>query len=622
MKHYLFLFCTLAVFFGCNQAPKTDSSKSDLVNEQDQKEGRTPGYSATKNAYFGNVHVHTSWSFDGYTNGSLSTPDDAYRWAKGESIAGGMNTDYPNLKIKVPLDFYAVSDHAEWLGIFIKMEDPSSPLSQLEIAKEVTSPDLNVRARAYGKVKQEKSEGNADPRLTDTLVIADIWKQTIESAEKHYEPGKFTTFTAYEWSSAPSNLNLHRVVLFKDNSYIPSLPFSALDSENPEDLWRWMEDQRAKGATLLAIPHNGNVSDGLMFSNVTYTNEPITKAYSEMRMRNEPLYEISQIKGTSEVHPDLTPNDEFANFEIWDYTLKAIPTHPTKRKGSYLREAYKDGLILESEGKGNPFKYGIIGDSDTHNAASAVEEDNFTGKFAFENNPEERIKGALETEAQNRQLREFSSGGLAGVWAEENTREAIYDAMMRKETFGTSGTRMKVRFFGSFSYENNLINDESWLTKAYANGVPMGSDLEGTGTSPTFIIQALKEANGANLDRVQVIKGWIDEKGQTHEKIYNVALSDNRKADANGNIPPIQNTVDLKTATYSNSVGAVMFLTTWTDPDFDASQNSFYYVRVLEIPTPRWSTYDSVRTGLPIRDDIPATIQERAWSSPIWYNAR
>jgi hypothetical protein len=608
----------------CKQEPKIDLSRDSLSEVQSQETEHTPGYSATKNAYFGNVHVHTAWSFDAYTNMSISTPDDAYRWAKGETISGGLNPEFPDLKIKVPLDFYAVSDHAEYMGVFIQMEDPNSPLSKLDIAKEVTSPDINVRARAYGKVKQEKAVGNADPRLTDTTITGSVWKQTVEIADKHYEPGKFTTFTAYEWTSSPNNLNLHRVVLFKNHDNLPSLPYSSLDSENPEDLWKWMEDQRAKGATLFAIPHNGNVSDGLMFSNVTYTNKPITKAYTEMRMRNEPLYEISQIKGTSEVHPDLSANDEFANFEIWDYTLAAIPTNPTIRKGSYIREAYKDGLKLESEGKGNPFKYGIIGDSDTHNAASTVEEDNFTGKFAFENNAEERIKGVLDTEAQNRQLREFSTGGLAGVWAEENTREAIYDAMMRKETFGTSGTRMKVRFFGSFSYENNLINDESWLAKAYANGVPMGGDLANTNTekSPTFIIQALKEANGANLDRVQVIKGWIDEKGKTYEKIYNVALSDNRKPDAEDKIRPVGNTVDLKTATYSNSIGATMFLTIWTDPDFNATYNSFYYVRVLEIPTPRWSTYDSSRTGLPLRDDIPSTIQERAWSSPIWYNPR
>ncbi len=447
-----------------------------------------------------------------------------------------------------------------------------------------------------------------------------VWKEIVETADKHNKPGEFTTFPAFEWSSNPNTRNLHRVVLFKNSENIPELAYSSLNSMRPEDLWAWMEEIRTNGATLLAIPHNGNASDGLMFSLNDSDGNPISKAYSEQRMRNEPLYEISQIKGTSEAHPDLSPNDEFANFELWDYTLAATAERPTNRKGSYLRQALLDGIRIENEGNGNPFKYGIIGDSDSHNSAASIEEDNYTGKFGMENDPSHRVNGVPGfPDANNQQLREFSSGGLAGVWAEENTREAIYNALLRKETFGTSGTRMKVRFFGSFNFDKEIIADKNWLTKAYATGVPMGSDLTNSeGKPPTFIIHAIKEVDGANLDRVQIIKGWVDINGETHEKIYDVALSDDRKE---GSIS-VGNTVDLKMAKYSNTIGAVQFFTTWTDPNFNASQNAFYYLRVIEIPTPRWSTYDAVTLGIPVRTDIPSTIQERGWSSPIWYSPK
>ena len=407
-------------------------------------------------------------------------------------------------------------------------------------------------------------------------------------------------------------------MLFKNSIGIPELPFSALDSDKPEDLWKYMNAARENGATLLAVPHNGNASDGMMFSLTDSYGNPISKEYTKDRMLNEPLYEISQIKGTSETHPDLSPNDEFAGFEQWDYTLSAMTEKPTHRKGSFLRQAYLDGLKLESEGNGNPFKYGIIGDSDTHNAASSNEEDNYTGKFGIESNPDHRLNGMPGfPEENNQQLREFSSAGLAGVWAEENTREAIYDALVRKETFGTSGTRLKVRFFGSFSYEKDFISEQTWLANAYSKGVPMGGELKApNGKAPIFVIHAIKDANGANLDRVQIIKGWVDSKGESHEKIYNVALSDGR---TDGSVP-VGNTVDLETAKYTNDIGDVEFLTTWTDPEFDRAQHSFYYVRVLEIPTPRWSTYDAVKLGIPVRTDLPSTIQERGWSSPIWYS--
>jgi len=620
----IILLITLLVIFSCkNETNKktTNENNSEEVTSSETN-SKTKGFNENKNAYFGNLHVHTSWSFDGFTNGSITEPDDAYRWAQGEAIPGG--GDGTPLKIKVPLDWYAVSDHAEWMGMFKMMEDPNSPLGKLDFAKRVTSDDPAVSFKAFGDFLTDFSTGgelSKEPMFSDPKIMKSVWGKIIKTADKHNQPGKFTTFPAFEWTSNPNTRNLHRVVLFQNSDNLPEMAYSSLNSEKPEDLWIWMEETRANGATLLAIPHNGNASDGMMFSLNDSEGNPITKGYSEARMRNEPLYEISQIKGTSETHPDLSPNDEFASFELWDYTLATTAERPTHRKGSYLRQALLDGIRLENEGNGNPFKYGIIGDSDTHNSASSVEEDNYTGKFGMENNREHRLEGIPGfPEANKLQVREFSSGGLAGVWAEENTREAIYNAMLRKETFGTSGTRMKVRFFGSFDYNKDIIKDKDWLTKAYRDGVPMGSDLKksNSNNAPTFIVQAIKESNGANLDRIQIIKGWVDENGKSQEKIYDVALSDGRKDGKT----PVGNTVDLKTAKYSNTIGDTTFFITWMDPDFDPLQNAFFYVRVLEIPTPRWSTYDAVTLGIPVRKDIPSTIQERGWSSPIWYSSK
>jgi len=606
----------LFAIIGCGETKENNTSADAVTTTITSESGtQTNGYSELKNAYFGNLHVHTSWSFDGYTNGSRANPEDAYKWAMGEAIPGSMGGK--DMQSKLALDWYAVSDHAEYMGALKQMENPDSPLSKLEMAKEITSDDPAVAFRRYAQILDDMNKGIYDPDLSDPKFGKSIWESIIETAEEYNDPGKFTTFPAYEWTSAPNDRNLHRVVLFKNSIGIPELPFSGLDSDKPEDLWNYMNTARENGATLLAVPHNGNASDGLMFSLTDSYGNPISKEYTKDRMLNEPLYEISQIKGTSETHPDLSPNDEFAGFEQWDYTLSAMTEKPTNRKGSFLRQAYLDGLKLESEGNGNPFKYGIIGDSDTHNAASSNEEDNYTGKFGIESNPDHRLNGMPGfPEENNQQLREFSSAGLAGVWAEENTRDAIYDALVRKETFGTSGTRMKVRFFGSFSYEKDFISEKTWLANAYSKGVPMGGDLKApNGRSPIFVIHAMKDANGANLDRVQIIKGWVDSRGESHEKIYHVALSDGR---TDGSIP-VGNTVDLETAKYTNDIGDVEFLTTWTDPEFDTAQHSFYYVRVLEIPTPRWSTYDAVKLGIPIRTDLPSTIQERAWSSPIWY---
>lgn len=580
-----------------------------------------PAPNPENNAYFGNVHIHTSWSFDGFTNGSKTTPTDAYAWAQGKLITGSGG---PEMQIKTPLDFYMVADHAEYMGIFNQMANPDSPLSKIELAKFVTSPDPNIRVQTFAKVLRDMSAGKRDPDLSDPVLAHSVWEQIIKAADENYIPGKFTTFAGFEWTSNPQSRNLHRVVVFRDTKHLPDLVLSALDSSDPEVLWKWMDEQRTKGSTLFAIPHNANASDGRMFEMLKFDGKPLDAAYNKTRAANEPLYEISQIKGTSETYPSLSPNDEFAGFEQWDYTLSADSERPSHRRGSFIRPALLDGMSEAVKGLGNPFKYGLIGDSDSHNAAGSNEEFNYTGKFAFENSAKERLTGMLgQPPAQILQIREFSSGGLAGVWAPQNTREAIYDAMQRKETFATSGTMLKVRFFGSFDYAVDDVNKPDFIERAYAKGVPMGSDLKpGTGKAPTFLVSALKDPRSGNLDRIQIVKGWIDESGNQQEKIYDVSWSGDRKIGADGKVPAVGSSVDLKTATYTDKIGAAALATGWTDPDFKADQHAFYYARVLEIPTPRWNTYDAVRQQMAPLTDVPATLQERAWSSPIWYTPK
>ena len=576
-----------------------------------------------KDAYFGNFHIHTRYSFDGYANGSVTGPDDAYRWARGEAIPGGGNGT--ELKILRPLDWYMVSDHAEFLGVFPKMADPSSPLSKLKIAARVTSDDQVVAFQAYSDILNDMSAGKVDSALVDPDVIGTIWQEVVATADKHYEPGKFTTFPGFEWTSNPGKQNLHRVVVFRDSAGVPALPFSAIDSDRPEDLWRWMDEQRGRGAEVLAIPHNGNASNGLMFPESTsYGGSEVNAGYAETRMRNEPVYEVSQIKGTSETHPLLSPNDEFSGFEIWDYTLSADAKPPEHKKGGYARDAYLTGLRLAVDGRGNPYRFGLIGDSDSHNSAAMVEENNYRGKFGMENDPAHRLNGPPGfPEGNKRQIREFSSGGLAAIWAPSNTREALFDAVMRKETFATSGTRMKVRFFGGYEFNSASLTSQDWVQRAYKVGVPMGGSLrpDSENRSPTFLVMAAMEPDGAHLDRIQLIKGWVED-GKKMEKIYNVAWSGERALSDSGDLPPVGNTVNAADASYDNSIGAPQLQAVWTDPDFDASQHAVYYARVLEIPTPRWSTYDARTLGVPPREDLPVSIQERAWTSPIWYSPR
>jgi len=600
----------------CGSEPRSPAEKA-VVALADT----TPVAPADRKALFGGVHVHTSISFDAFPLGTRTQPEDAFRWARGEAITPGM--DGQQTKVQTPLDFYGVSEHAEMLGVFQEMQRPGTAVSQLPIAKRILASDPAVAAAAFSELLDNLATRTLDPALSDPAVARSAWQIIIRTADKYYEPGKFTTFVGFEWSPSPEQRNLHRIVLFRDTKILPELPLSSTESEDPEYLWKWIDAQRARGSVLLAITHNGNSSDGRMFETVRFDGSPIDAGWVETRMRNEPLYEVSQIKGTSETFPSLSPNDEFAGFEIWDYTLSALTSNrPKVHTASYARQALIDGLAVEAKGLGNPFKFGLVGDNDTHAAAGSTEEFNHTGKFGIEMQPEVRLGGKPGMPAgQVQQIQEFSSGGLAAVWADRNTREAIYDAMRRKETFATSGTMIRLRMFGGFGFTRADVDATDFAARGYRDGVPMGGDLTGApGTgAPTFLIRALKDPKSGNLDRIQMVKGWLDAKGQKREKVFDVAWAGDRKPGRDGKLPSVGTTVDLKTATYTNTIGAAELSAAWTDPEFKANERAVYYARVLEIPTPRWSTYDAVKLGRPLLTGVPATIQERAWSSPIWY---
>ncbi len=608
--------CILAIPKGRLAAQNDKSPSQQSGPSQLSKAAREPQRNPDRDAYFGETHVHTSWSFDAFVFGNTKAgPEDAYKFALGQPI------DHPagyKVKITRPLDFMAVTDHAEYAGVVPLANDPNSPVGKLPIAEKLKVRNKEDMQRVYLFLGTSMIKNEPIPELTRPEVAGNVWKQMVSIADKYYQPGKFTTFPAYEWSSTPDNRNLHRNIIFKDSSKVPEVPFSSLDSDHPEDLWNWMNTQRQGGIELLAISHNANLSDGVMFPlEVDSKGRPIDAAWAQQRVNNEPLTEIHQLKGTSETHPVLSPNDEFADYELMTYLLGGVERTP-KIHGSYIREAWQNGLAMQ-EGRGyNPYKMGVVGASDSHNTAAGYSQNDYFGGHGLQDpTPEVRLSGKKEL-GMNMGL--LSTAGLGGVWAEENTREAIFAAMQRKETFGTSGVRIKVRLFGGWDFRDDVLNQKDWVKAGYARGVPMGGDLPKTaGKEPTFIVWAVKDPDDANLDRVQIIKGW-SKSGQIFEKVYEVAWSGNRKLDpATGKVPAVGNTVDVKNATYKNSIGAVELKEVWRDPDFDPSLHAFYYARVLQIPTPRWTTYDAKKLGVPPPNFAPVTVQERAWTSPIWY---
>ena len=571
--------------------------------------------------YWGDTHVHTNLSTDSYTfKNEAITPELAYRFAKGETIASA--TGQP-VRLSRPLDFLVITDHAEFLGVFPLLDHGDQAALETEIGKRWKAIFAEHKpGKAFAEVMQVKRDEL--PLSQDDKLLRNVWHEVTAAADRHNDPGTFTAFIGYEWTSMPTGNNLHRNMIFRDDASKANqvLPFSAMDSHNPEDLWQFLAGYEAQtGGRILAIPHNANASNGAMFSDKTYQGAPLTKAHAETRMRWEPLVEVTQIKGDGESHPYLSPDDEFADFENWDdsnFGPEQPPKEPWMLKHEYARGALKVGLEQEAILGANPYKFGMIGSSDSHTSLAAVEEDNFFGKYPIDEPSDKRVTGHLES----MQTSDYVASGYAAVWATENTREALFDAMQRKETYATTGPRITVRFFGSWDYADDDHLRPDYAAIGYARGVPMGGDLSQApeGTAPSFLVVATRDPMGANLDRVQIIKGWLEEDGKAREQIYEVALSDNRQPDpATGRAPALRSTVDVKTASYTNSIGAAELSSVWTDPDFDPTQRAFYYVRVLEIPTPRWTTYDAAFYGTTLPDNFPAEIQERAYTSPIWY---
>jgi hypothetical protein len=581
-------------------------------------------YNPLRNAYFGDLHVHTGYSLDAFLFAPRGTPDDAYRFARGEAIehAAGHTLQLQS----GPLDFQAVTDHAELLGILPAMADPSTEISKHPLAEKLTgATTLEEVSDAFQILLGLAGPGQEpDPDLADPDIIRSAWREIIEAAERHYEPGEFTTLIGFEYSSLPDFQNLHRNVIYRGTA-APESPFSSLDSQNPEDLWAWMDQNRAAGMEALAIPHNSNGSNGQMFRLATFDGDPLDAAYADTRMRNEPIVEMSQVKGTSEVHPMLSPNDEWADFEI--YPLRIASSLTSDPPGGYVREAYLNGLVMEEEQGFNPFRFGMIGSTDTHNSAGTPEESNFHGKVGIsDGTPERRGTVPLSTPPEgggvyaDNSYKWWGASGLAGVWAEQNSREAIFDAMRRKETFATSGPRIRIRFFAGYEFDDGLISDPDMIAKAYDSGVPMGADLIGEGDrAPRFLVWATRDPNSAPLQRLQIIKGWVED-GQAQEQVFDVACSDGLEPDPSSHRCPDNGArVDLSDCGISQDLGAAELQTVWSDPLFDAGQRAFYYVRVLENPSCRWSSWDALRAGVEPREDLPSTIQDRAWSSPIWF---
>jgi hypothetical protein len=583
------------------------------------------------NVYFGDTHLHTSISLDAFGDGNTNVgPNEAYRWAKGEEVAGddGMPT-----RISRPLDFMMVADHAEYLGLVpaAAAKDPILMKDKEGARWAKMIEEGKLASHVFSEFIYDVTQNT--PRLQNAEFTKSVWGNIIEAAENNNEPGVFTAFIGYEWSSFPNGNNLHRVVVFKDGKDIASqtTPFSAFDSQNPADLWNYLQAYENKtGGSVLAIPHNGNISGGRMFSMVDFDNKALTEKYAKTRMRWEPIYEVTQYKGDGETHPYLSPKDQFADFETWDKgNLAMMESHKDEYyPAEYARSGLQRGMALEEKLGTNPFKFGMIGSTDSHTGFPQVEENNFLGKYGVASpNPKNQDRWKKEWPPVDGTVAkmigwESQSAGLAAVWAKENTRESIWDAMKRKEVYSTTGPRMSVRLFGGFDFSKDDIFSNDFVNIGYSKGVPMGGDLSKApkGKSPSFLVAAVKDPDGANLDRVQVIKGWLDSKGEVHEKVYDVAASDNRMI-LKGKIQKnIGSTVDLKTATYKNTIGDAQLISQWTDPSFDPSVKSFYYVRVIEIPTPRWTAYDVVRLGSEMSADVPMVLQERAYSSPIWYN--
>ena len=626
-----------------------------------------------RNPYYGDLHVHTKYSFDAYVFGVTASPDDAYRYAKGAAVKHPLGYE---MKLQEPLDFYAVTDHGFYMGMIQAYADTSSDISKNDFAEpfhnlnrldNLTVESAGERSNIFSSVLGAtiiKPYPDWHPNLLkayfsrntqgalrsfDYDIHKSAWADVARSANEHNDPGNFTTFIGYEFTTS-TNIeggNLHRNVIF-ESSKASIRPWTRIDSINPEDLWTWQDRLRDKGVDTISIPHNSNGSNGQMFEMETFKGNALDVEYAKKRMRNEPLVEITQVKGTSETHPLLSPDDEWADFEIMDVRVGSRPPTYSKPSGSYVREAYLNGLTLEFTKQGNPYKFGLIGSSDTHVVASSLDESNYWSKVGLlDGDPENRGSVPLKEENiarldeymrafnqpistvsleqgeyANTGFTQWGASGLAAAWAEENTRESLFAAFRRKETFATTGPRISVRFFGGYNLSSIDLNSESLVSEAYSKGVTMGADLLNNDDQiPEFIVWALRDKNSAPLQRIQIIKGWIDvNSGRPKEKVFDVACSDGLEPDPVTNRCPDNGArVNINDCSITSNVGSSELKTVWKDPEFKVDDKTFYYVRVLENPTCRWSTWDAIKSGFKPREDLHETIQERAWSSPIWY---
>ena len=640
-----------ATLAGENSGQPVMPRDTGILKRHDGQEHVQAAHHPERVALFGDLHVHTENSFDAFTFGSLATPADAYRYARGEAIEHPAGFD---IQLDRPLDFYAVTDHAMLLGVAKAAADTSTDIALLPVSEplhDFNRPgnrgllSLLERGKAFGQFVPEMvrmlREGEVDPERV-LAITRSTWVQNIDATDHAYEPGEFTTFAAYEYTtSTDARGNLHRNVIFRDTDRLPAVPWSRLHSQNPEGLWSWMDQLREQGIESLAIPHNSNGSNGEMFKQVDWSGQAMDESYIQTRLRNEPLVEISQIKGTSETHPLLSDTDEWAGFELMEYRVGS--RLDSRVQGSYVREALLTGLALEAGGAGNPYQFGFIGSTDTHVGGGALREEKFFSKVGvLDGLPERRgsiplnwLVGTLARWTSDDLVKEvdgrtylaanvfeyWGASGLAAVWAESNTRESVYAALRRRETFATSGPRIKVRFFASLDYPEDLADDPRLLTRAYAQGVPMGGELSGEADRrPHFLVWAMADEASAPLDRVQVIKGW-EENGESFEKVFDVACSEGGEVDpVTHRCPDNGARVSADDCSITRDSGASELKVQWQDPEFNPDRAAFYYVRVLENPTCRWSTWDALRAGVAPRSDLPRTLQERAWSSPIWFS--
>ncbi len=604
--------------------------------------------SPTRNVYWGDTHLHTNYSPDAYLMGNQTAdPDTAYNYAKGFPVVHPYHR--ARIQIETPLDFLVVSDHGEFMGVIPNILKGNPVVANTETGKRYQKMFADGKSlEVFGElIAQINKVAPINPDLSSEEVSRSVWGEIMSAADRHNQPGEFTAFMGWEWSSTPGGANLHRVVVMREGKEkgMQFIPYTSLDSDRPEDLWAWLDSTSANtGANFIAIPHNSNISQGLMFPLQNSDGVLITPEYAQTRMKWEPVVEMTQIKGDSETHPKLSPTDEFADYETYDHLIAVEGAEATNmfgdgflqqlsekdrelllknrkrvaKAGDYARSALKRGLVVEDRIGANPYKFGMIGSTDSHTAMASAEEDNFHGKMALDSTPDTKQDDILPGTPGW----DMGAAGLVAVYAEENTRESIFDAMQRKEVYATTGPRIKLRLFGGWDYTQADLSAPDMAAVGYGKGVPMGGELTAVpdGKAPTLMISALKDPLGANLDRIQIIKGWLDSKGNPQERVFDVAMSDERKFGLGGKVKPVGNTVDLKTGNYTNDIGDSQLSVVWTDPDFNAGVRAFYYVRVLQIPTPRHTLFDAIALGIdPKETGNPATIQDRAYSTPIWY---